>query len=241
MGKVTILHYTSKDPISMIGYHSGVCYGSDVSNEEKNYKRGLDCLESQHGRTWEFPSVHMTIEGYSARFMRELYTHIGGAPTRVQASTRYINYKDFDYYTPPSILNHHNACSVYQDMMGGISYALNLLESYGIPKEDSANGLPLGMESKMVGKYNPRTLIDMSHQRKCVRAYHEYREFFKDLEEALSEYSDQWKFIVDNFFMAKCEFMMYCPEKSSCGRYPRKEVVESFIQQWREEQKKVSE
>lgn len=240
MGKVTILHYTSKEPITMIGYHSGVCYGSDVSNDEKNYKRGLDCLESQHGRTWEFPSVHMTIEGYSARFMRELYTHIGGSPTRVQASTRYINYKDFDYYTPPSIYNNDEASFIYHHIMEDIQYGLETLEKLDIPKEDSANALPLGMESKMVGKYNPRTLIDMSHQRKCIRAYHEYRDFFKKLEDSLSEYSEQWKYIVDKFFMPKCEFMMYCPEKFSCGKYPRKSVVEEFIKQWREEQKKVS-
>lgn len=240
MAQVIIHPYTPKDPITMIGYMSGVCYGSDITNEEKNYKRGLDCLESQHGRTWEFPSIYMTIEGYSARVMREVYTHIGGAPTRVQASTRYINYKDFDFYTPPSIANNHNACNIYQDMMGSISYALNRLESYGIPKEDSANGLPLGMESKMVGKYNPRTLIDMSHQRECVRAYHEYRELFSDLKKSLSEYSEQWKLIVDKFFMPKCEFMMYCPERFSCGKYPRKDVVENLITQWREEQKKVS-
>lgn len=242
MGKVTIHDYTTKDPINMIGFMSGVCYGSDVTNDEKNYKRGIDCLESHHGRTWEFPSVYMTIEGYSARFMRELYTHIGGAPTRVQASTRYINYKDFSYYTPPSIKHHYSANKVYEQLMNDIKDGLDELdEVYNIPKEDSANALPIGMESTMVGKYNPRTLIDMSHQRECVRAYHEYREFFKDLKEALSEYSDQWKYIVDKFFMPKCEFMLHCPEKFSCGRYPKKEVVEEFIKQWRAEQKKVSE
>lgn len=242
MGKVTIYDYTTKDPINMIGFMSGVCYGSDVTNDEKNYKRGIDCLESHHGRTWEFPSVYMTIEGYSARFMRELYTHIGGAPTRVQASTRYINYKDFSYYTPPSIKHHYSANKVYEQLMNDIKDGLDELdEVYNIPKEDSANALPIGMESTMVGKYNPRTLIDMSHQRECVRAYHEYREFFKDLKEALSEYSDQWKYIVDKFFMPKCEFMLHCPEKFSCGRYPKKEVVEEFIKQWRAEQKKVSE
>ena len=183
----------------------------------------------------------MTIEGYSARFMRELYTHIGGSPTRVQASTRYIDYKNFGYYTPPSIAKNVMANKLYIDTMTHIMDNLYALEALDIPKEDSANALPIGMESTMVGKYNPRTLIDMSHQRECVRAYHEYREFFKDLKEALSEYSDQWKYIVDKFFMPKCEFMLHCPEKFSCGRYPKKEVVEEFIKQWRSEQKKVSE
>lgn len=236
MGKVIIHPYTPKDPITMIGYMSGVCYGSDITNEEKNYKRGLDCLESQHGRTWEFPSIYMTIEGYSARVMREVYTHIGGSPTRTQASTRYINYSDFDYFTPPSIANNDDANRVYVNIMTDIMEGLDTLEKLGIHKEDSANALPLGMDSKMVAKYNPRTLIDMSHQRECVRAYHEYRTLFKNLKESLSDYSEQWKLIVDKFFMPKCEFMMYCPEKFSCGRYPRKEVVQKLIDQWKLEQ-----
>ena len=73
---VIIQNYTPKNPISMIGYEAGVCWGADVSNQEKNYKRGLDCIKNEHGRTWEFPDVYATIEGYSAKCLREWYTHI---------------------------------------------------------------------------------------------------------------------------------------------------------------------
>lgn len=87
MGTVTIQRFTYKNPISMIGEEAGVCWGADTSDPEKNYKRGLDCLENEHGRTFEFPDVYMILDGYSARVIREWYTHIGGAPTRLQAST----------------------------------------------------------------------------------------------------------------------------------------------------------
>ncbi len=104
MGKITIQDYTTKYPISMIGYEAGVCWGADVSNKDKNYKRGISCLESEHGRTFEFPDVYMTLDGYSAKVIREWYTHIGCLPTRLQASTRYINYQDgFAYIIPKSI------------------------------------------------------------------------------------------------------------------------------------------
>ena len=33
---VIIQNYTPKNPISMIGYEAGVCWGADVSNQEKN-------------------------------------------------------------------------------------------------------------------------------------------------------------------------------------------------------------
>ena len=106
MGKIIIQEMTIKNPISLIGKEAGVCYRADTENDVKNFKRGLDCLKSNHGRTLEFPDIYIICEGYSARVMREWYTHIGGSPTRLQASTRYINYEQgFDYVTPPKIKN----------------------------------------------------------------------------------------------------------------------------------------
>ena len=50
----------------------------------------------------------MVLQGYSARVAREWYTHIGGMPTRLQASTRYIDYEHgFDYIIPPSVENNN--------------------------------------------------------------------------------------------------------------------------------------
>ena len=93
MGKVIVQDFTCKEPITMIGTEAGVCWGADISDQKKNYRRGIDCLESEHGRTFEFPDAYMILDGYSARVIREWYTHIGGSPTRLQASTRYIDYE----------------------------------------------------------------------------------------------------------------------------------------------------
>lgn len=51
---ITILPETTKDPISLIGRRAGICWGADITDAEKNYKRGLDCIKANHGRTWEF-------------------------------------------------------------------------------------------------------------------------------------------------------------------------------------------
>lgn len=223
MGKVTIQRFTYENPISMIGEEAGVCWGADTSNQEKNYKRGLDCLENEHGRTFEFPDVYMILEGYSARVIREWYTHIGGAPTRLQASTRYIDYESgFDFVIPPSIAENENAANVYQDMMNSIQSGLKKLEVLGVPREDSALGLPLGMETKIVCKHNLRNLIDMSHQRECRRAYHEYRGLFADIRVALSDYSEEWEYVVQHYFMPKCKYMGFCKERYSCGLMPKR-------------------
>ena len=168
MGQIIINERTTKDPITLIGEMSGVCYNAPIDNKEKNYKRGIHNLKSGHGRTWEFPDVYLTLDGYSARVIREWYTHIGGMPTRVQASTRYIDYakNNFKYITPHSIKKEKGASLLWDELMAIINETLLTLEQvYSIPHEDTANGLPLGMTTVVSCKINLRTLIDMSHQR----------------------------------------------------------------------------
>lgn len=116
MGTITILPETTKNPITLMGQRAGVCWGGNVEDPEKNYKRGMDCIISGHGRVMEYVNVEMIIAGYSARVEREWYTHIGGSPTRLQSSTRYINYagRGFDYIIPPSIQNNKEALEKYQ-------------------------------------------------------------------------------------------------------------------------------
>ena len=223
MGQVTIQPETNPNPITTIGKMVGICYGSDISDEDKNYKRGLNCMKAGHGRVMEFATCFMSIQGYSARVIRELYTHIGGAPTRVQESTRYIDYSNFGFVTPPSILKNRDAEDTYIKAMINIRHAANDLKACGIPKEDIANILPLGMKTGISCHYNLRTLENMANQRFCTRAYWEYRQLMKDIKQALSEYSKEWKTLCNMFFIPKCEKYGYCCEEHSCGRYLRKE------------------
>ena len=225
MGTIAILPETTKNPITLMGARAGVCWGADVSNNEKNYKRGLDCIKSGHGRVMEYVNVEMIIDGYSAKVLREYYTHIGGSPTRLQASTRYINYSKgdgFAYITPDSIVK-NEAKIAWDAWMHTINDAIKtLIAEYNIPVEDATMLLPLAYSSKMVDRRNLRNFVDMSRQRMCSRAYWEYRELFKDICNALREYSDEWKWIVDNLFHAKCDEVGYCTESKSCGRKPKR-------------------
>lgn len=224
MGKIIITEDTTKEPITMIGRYAGECWGADTSDPEKNYKRGLGCLKSEHGRTWEFPDIYMIIDGYSARVIREWYTHIGGSPSRLQASTRYIDYEHgFEYITPPSIKKNNTAKTIYEKTIKEINAALLILDGLGIPREDSAMLLPLGMTTKVACKHNFRNIADMSGQRECTRAYWEYRNIMINLHIALSEYSEQWKLLADMYLKPKCEKVGYCTEAKSCGRKPKKE------------------
>ena len=222
-GKVIILSETTDEPISLIGQMAGICYGTDTTSEEKNYKRGLDCIRSNHGRALEFVQIYMIIDHYSARVLREFGRHIGGAPTYLQASTRYIDYTNFQYIIPPSITKSPEAEKAYQELMKKTSETAKLLSELNIPKEDIGMIYPLAMESKEVYRTNLRGLIDMAKVRKCTRAYWEYRDLFKEIEDSLSIYSDQWNYLIneEHIFKIKCEILNRCEEKFGCGRYPK--------------------
>ena len=223
MGIVTILEETTKNPITLIGKRAGVCWGADITDNKKNYKRGMDCIMANHGRTLEYVNIEMIIDGYSARVIREWYTHLGGSPTRLQASTRYIDYEHgFNYVVPNSIRNDEKRYEIYLEAIYQINKTLVDLDDLGVPREDSAMLLPLGMTTKIVDKRNLRNLIDMSKQRMCTRAYWEYRQMFNDICNALRTISSEWEWIVDNMFMPKCEQLGYCTENKSCGRKEKK-------------------
>jgi thymidylate synthase (FAD) len=102
---------------------------------------------------------------------------------------------------------------------------MKMLDNLGIKKEDYANLLPLAYEQKMVLKINVRALIHLFEVRTCTRAYHEFRDFMKELAMTLkTECDDQWTWLVDNVFKTKCDVLGYCPEgkKFSCGKYDPK-------------------
>ena len=227
MGKIIILEETTKNPITLIGKRAGICYGSDITDDNKNYIRGIKCITDKHGRTLEYPNIEMIIDGYSAKVIREWYTHIGCLPTRLQSSTRYINYKNFDFVVPKTVKNckDDDAFLYYMKAIKQIRNSINSLIDMGVPNEDATMLLPICMQTKIVDKRNLRNLIDMSKNRECARAYWEFREMFNDIKNALREYSDEWKWVVDNLFMPKCEELGYCPERKSCGRKKLKEDV----------------
>lgn len=220
MGLVKILETTTENPITLIGERAGICWGTDISDPVKNYKRGIQVLNDGHGRPLEFVNIEMVLDGYSARVIREWYTHIGGAPTRLQESTRYLNFdQGFGYVTPYMILGSGTeALDIYKKTMSDIAESYKkLVDECKISKEDAAMILPLGMKTKIVDKRNLRNFIDICHQRLCNRAYWEFQDLVIDIINALRDYGTEWEELAESFLVPKCEFYGYCTEHSSCG------------------------
>lgn len=225
---VKILTDTTDIPITMIGEMTGVCWGTDTKDHDKNYRRGLNCIRSNHGRALEFPQIYMEIDGYSARVIREFARHVGGLPTYLQESTRYIDYSEFDCVVPPSIDKNVKSRWIYSETMENVAKAFSKLREMGVPKEDCAMLLPLGMKTRIIYRTNLRGLVDMAKQRKCSRAYWEFRNLFNDIENSLAFYSDEWNFLVneEKIFKIKCDELGYCPEVKGCERKAKKDELE---------------
>lgn len=221
---ITILEETTKYPLQLIGKMVGVCHNSPTDSVDKNIERAKNCIKSGHGRVLEFPNVSMIIDGYSARVIREWYTHIGCLPTRLQTSTRYVDCENFEFIVPNKITEEQN--KIYNETMNMIKDGYKKLIQMNMSKEDAANILPLGMTTKIVDKRNLRNLIDMSRQRMCTKAYWEYRKLFNEIITSLKTISDEWVWIIENCFHPKCTELGYCPESKSCGRVLETKKIE---------------
>lgn len=213
---IKIITY-DKNPVSLIGKNAAVCYGKRIEDgySESDYKRGLACIESGHGRALEYASVDVEVSGYSARCIREVYTHIIGT-NRLQESTRYANMDNFDYYVPDSIRLNEEALYIYDRLMHDIQYAYKELSELDIHIEDAANVLPLAYNTRIVLKINVRALLHLAEERLCSRAYSEIRKFVNELKVVLTSLGEEWK-IISEMMVPKCVSLGYCPEKKSCG------------------------
>ena len=229
MMKIELLDGTTENPLQKMGYNAGVCWAAPLDDAEKNRKRAISCIKAGHGRVLEYVDVEMVISGASARCLRELYTHIGGSPTRLQSSTRYVSEEQgFGYYIPPKIENNIELKPIYEDGMELIQKTYNALMARKATKEDAANILPLGMESKMVWKINLRALINFMNRRLCTRALKEIRDLSIEIKNQLAAKNEEWAWIADNLFVPTCEIykyrnpnLVFCPEQQCCGKHKK--------------------
>lgn len=230
---IEILPWTVKDPLNLIGFCSGKCYESPVTDTEKNVKRAKNGIKSNHGRITEYPDIYCTIEGYSARCIRELARHIIGT-TFLQSSTRYVDEKNLnpedDFYYPDRLTNDQK--KILEEGYKQLMEIYTMLEDNGVVKEDAANILPLGMHSGITYKINLRALEHFFHERACSRAYLEIRQLCSEFKEKLRVLSPEWEWICDNMLVPKCEYLGYCPELKGCGRKISKEEMLQAVEFW---------
>lgn len=222
--KLTLVGDTTEHPLQKIGSVAGVCWGANTDDIQKNVNRAISCIESDHGRVLEWVNVEILIEGMSARCMREVGRHCVGT-SYLQSSTRYVDESNFKYYMPPSCQK-DGVREVYEKGMKQVAEFYGELIELGVPREDAANALPLGMDSKVVWKINLRSLVNFMNKRLCSRALLEIRQFANELRSMLMGRNVEWMWICENLFVPSCERykflnkkMCFCIEKKGCGRH----------------------
>ena len=198
---IEILEYTKK-PLTRIGTNASYCYNTQLKDKDHAKRIAIGCIKDGHGRNMEFADITLHISGVSARMASEMYTHLGGSPTRVQASTRYITYKDFDYVIPNGL--NLEQSKAYIDTIKAIQDGYGKLKELNCANDITGYVLPLCMTTEFIWKGNVRCLENMFNQRLCKRALQEYQDFMKLLKQQISELDDEWKWISDNLFVPKC-------------------------------------
>lgn len=216
---IKIINYT-QNPLTVIGTLAAECYNTNLKDENHPRRIAEHCIRSGHGRNMEYADITMTISGLSSRCVREIYTHIQGV-TRTQSSTRYITYKDFDYFVPTGLEG--EALEVYHNTMKAIQDGYGKLKDLGVKNDITGYVLPLGMTSTFNLKINLRALEHLCHMRMCNRALLELRQFMQELKKEVNQLDEEWKWIADNLMVPKCVQMGYCNEDYGCGRYPKKQ------------------
>lgn len=207
----------TKEPLTTIGTNASYCYGTKLKDDNHAMRIAKHCIESGHGRNLEFADITLKIT-CSARVAREFYTHIGGSPTRVQASTRYITYDNFNYHIPDNLTTEQE--QIYVQAIDNIKRCYGLLKELDTPNDITGYILPLAMETTFIWKGNIRTLENMFNQRLCFRALKEYRVLMIEIKKQISSLDDEWKWISDNYFVSKCIKTGYCVENNKkCKLY----------------------
>lgn len=215
---IEILNYT-QNPLTTIGVNASYCYNTKLKDEGHARRIAEHCIRSGHGRNLEFADLTVKISGISARMGRELYTHIIGT-TRVQSSSRYINYQDFEYYIPSELKG--EGLEVYTQTMEYIQEAYGKLKELGYKNDITGYLLPLAMDTTIILKINARALEHLAEMRMCTRALKEFRDFMNLFKQEVSKLDEEWNWIAENLMKPKCDKLGYCNEDYGCGRVKKR-------------------
>jgi thymidylate synthase (FAD) len=215
---VTLVSYT-KDAETVCVKAAKVCYSPyGLKQIEKGLNRNKDgaFLEDkigmEHLSIIEHACFSFMIEGISRACSHQLVRH--RIASYSQKSQRYVNEKQFEYITPPSISANPEVNKAYGSFMEQIQGFYYKLVQDGIPKEDARFVLPNAAETKIFVSMNARELLHFFEKRLCQRAQWEIRAMAEEM-------LDLVKGVAPHLFKTASPGCVRgsCPEgKLSCGK-----------------------
>jgi len=216
--QVTLISYTNNPELVCI-QASKVCYSphgiKQIQKQPDKEQSGIfldKIIRMGHLSVIEHASFSFMIEGISRACSHQLVRH--RIASYSQKSQRYVNEKQFEYITPPSIAAHSSVVKTYNHFMEQTMEFYSELVAQGIPKEDARFVLPNAAETKIFVSMNGRELLHFFEKRLCQRAQWEIRA-------AAEEMLDLVKKIAPYMFKTAGPGCVHgsCPEgKLSCGQ-----------------------
>lgn len=143
------------------------------------------------------------------------------------ASFRYINKDDFEWATPRVIEANDEARQQYNDLMELIRFwrysIIKPLEDSGIDHAQAVEAvnmvLPRATLTQLCIGFTPEALIHFCHKRMCSRA----QEFIRAVALSMKVEVEKVNPELAEKLVPQCEYLMWCPEKRTCGFKPTKE------------------
>lgn len=213
--KVDLVYHT-ENPIDAIERAASNCYNSSPTKG----RIMMDCYKSGHHSVLEFADFHFHIEGVSRALSYQLVRH--RIASFAQRSQRYVEEDNFGFVIPPSVLAKSGAHELYNRIQDTIADAyLELIDIYGIPKEDARYVLSNATNTVIDVKMNLRSLINFCNERLCTRAQWEIRK----MADLMAKEVIKVEPILAEMLVPKCEKhkgFFFCPEskRNCCGRHP---------------------
>ncbi len=192
-------------------------------SEDKQIEFIKKTISSGHESPVEHVNFTFALSNVSRALTHQLVRH--RIASFSQQSQRYVDSKDFNFITPPSIAKNPEALAKFNACMDTIANTYEELQSIlskGDKPTEKANEdarfvLPQAAASNIVVTMNIRTLMNFFDHRCCTRAQWEIRNVANQM---LAHCRKVLPEIFDNAG-AKCERTKTCPEgKFACGRYP---------------------
>lgn len=214
-----------KNALARIGQFAGICTG----RESDDIKRGMACVEADHGSSQRCVHYQFRIEGVSIGFGREHLRHKIGVDHNEQ-STRYVDLRNFPYVRPEGMEDLYVTVRLPNDKYIALSFD-NLMDLIGqyyagctegnnskqakIPRDKARIVLPLATETKINSVFSFQALTHYMNKRLCSRAYEEIREVAKLMREEVEKVDP----ISARYMVEECHpaAVGYCRQEQGCG------------------------
>jgi len=175
-----------------------------------------EVLRLGHTSVIEHTSFTFAISDVSRSLTHQLVRH--RIASYAQQSQRYVDFKEPNYVTPPTIVKNNEMKKAYEETMTIIWKQYNKLLEMGIPAEDSRFILPNAVCTNITVTMNARSLLNFFELRCCQHAQWEIRELANKM---LKEVKKVAPIIFKNAGPT-CKTKNICHEnKRDCPLYPK--------------------